>query len=723
MPNYKDLKNKDIKKANNDFNGIILNILKETEKERKELFKDNRTVSDLTEAERTRAAKLYEFIFGMLANRPEVKLFKEVHPEAKDTDFIFVNNQSMTEIIQNDTEIHQAIKDGKVKPVMQNPNAMDDFIGAKALEIITKAENEQIGFSELEVNKEEDGLFAAGISLLGEVAEKVVEELGKKNDEINAGENAENEGEPEKKNEEIEIKEPEKENEEKENNEPKKDEESDIEEERIENIDNTSEHSGSKDEKEEGDLKELETQEALPTMEEIKKHIQFEEPNTELSITDRLIAEKGTFAISVYEEENNINKTLKNIQKGFGKQNAKNLSEDEKEKIADAKREWEEVINARILQLADMYRMKEITGYYLQVRAEQLNALKINPWSKVPNTPEVETDKVPESEEELNNLITDRLEGRIWKDHLKDLPTFIQWKLENDNTIKLEEFDKDEWELLYKNACRREMEKNPPALPEKVMMPHIESEEEGEARLTGELLTETSRVVVDAYMNDPSVERERIMLSSKGTKNIGTKFMIDDRKRRFKQMLDSDIPHLSESSNNTDEAKKGKTGKEAENQKDSPINKMLSMGAEILGLEIITLNDNLVPGRLYFYTFVRRLGKDPSFQKVMKSLIGEVQAEYEREKEKNPEVRVSDIPKAQRFLEMFEDKSLLSAVRMQMKIDRMGKNPKNAVKKNAPKTRDTGTETAETENGAIKHAKIQLNKPKNPEEGKDGPKL
>ena len=127
MPSLNGLNNNNIDKVNEDLKNIILQRLKETENERKALFTTSdgkeRSAEDLNEVERSRAVKLFEFIFGMLANRPEVKLYKQVHPEANDLDFIYINDQNLTQIINNDEAIQVAIKEGK--PVVKPGNIME----------------------------------------------------------------------------------------------------------------------------------------------------------------------------------------------------------------------------------------------------------------------------------------------------------------------------------------------------------------------------------------------------------------------------------------------------------------------------------------------------------------------------------------------------------------------------------------------------------------------
>ena len=111
--------------------------------------------------------------------------------------------------------------------------------------------------------------------------------------------------------------------------------------------------------------------------------------------------------------------------------------------------------------------------------------------------------------------------------------------------------------------------------------------------------------------------------------------------------------------------------------------------------------------------FSKKMAEAPGFREVVKPLIEEVCDQYEEMKAANPKVASNSIPKAQRLLEMVEDRSILSAFGLQQKLDKEAVKTVNNAKQpaaegNAPKP----------ESSALKHAKTQLEmEPKKPEGG------
>lgn len=664
MPSLNGLNNNNIDKVNEDLKNIILQRLKETENERKALFTTSdgkeRSAEDLNEVERSRAVKLFEFIFGMLANRPEVKLYKQVHPEANDLDFIYINDQNLTQIINNDEAIQVAIKEGKVKPVVKPGNIMDEVIfPTKALEKVTKTSEDSLGFSVLKANDLTEDVVVEGIKKIGgKITEKLKEEIKSEDaEELNEGD------------------------------------ESLDKEDRISEIGDVSG---------ENDLLN-ETAHTVPSIDVIKEHIEFKD-KSDVDVTSKVITENDALTLKIYEADNAVNKELKDIQAVINKEKPGS------EKYMDAERGWKEVIDARLAKLADSYRMKEITQYYFTTRAEQLNALKNDIHAKIPKTPGVQSDKNPESMDQYDQLLHERVEGDLWKDneHLTDLPTFIRWKLEQDDSIELDEFTKDQWELLYENECRREAEKKNMPLPEGVQVPVFETNEEREQRLSEELNKNNSQMILDSLVNDPEVSPDVKKLKPNNPQvTIGNDYMLFNARRLLKNELNNLIPELAE------EELKEKDGKETPGS-EMFRNTLCRMTANVIGHKVIQDNNDRVPGGLFYFTFNERMGKEPAFRKVIKPLLKEICEEYRQEKEKNPEVRVSDLPKAQRFLEMADDNSIFSAFGLQMKLDKKAKEQPAAGKGN---NKGNAKENQNAENGAVKHAKEMLKqqpKPKGP---------
>ncbi len=712
-------KNEEIKKNNEQISALIYQRLKETEEERKKLFTNSdgkkRTLNDLTEAERIRAAKLYEFIFGMLTKRDEYRLYKEVHPEVRPTDFIFVNNVAFTQIIEEDQEIQQAIKEGKVEPVQKFVNVMDEggFMGAKIIEKVTETAADVISFTTLKVAEASGEILKDGVMLVAEALEKDLENL--------------NEGNPEDQFEGSEFDE-----------EPIENINKEIEntgengEEINENKENTGEEKNTGEEINENNL-EINTdieRIPVPEMEKIKEYLvpkdkkgkPIVDNNENLPISDRVIMEFDKYGQKFYEEEKVFNDSLKEIRKTLVKEKPRKDKNDvlmpPSENYKEAKRQWEEAIDARLYKLADSYRMKEITGYYLTKRAEQLNALKNFKGADIPEIPktpslyekkiekpgEEDVNSGSESEEELKDLLTARLSGTLWKDHIKDLPTFVEWKLNQDPDIALEEFTREDWEILYQNECRRQMEKNPPALPEGVVMPEEMTQEEKDKMLFHEMNENAGQIVVDDIMNDPSIPA-RQKTGVKGNINIGNQLLLYDAIEKLKKNLIDYIPTIVEAEENPEEANRKYGDKKEKDQDASAIvemmeNTLVKVTAPSIGFALIEKNDQRVPGGLYFWGFIKKLEKEPAFEKVVKPLIREIAKEYKEEKQKNPDIKVQDLPKFKRFIEMQTDGSIVSAFGLQVKIDKAKK--KAADAKAAKKT---------AQSSAVKHALNQLNVP------------
>ena len=146
MTNY-DFTNKEIRVNNKKLKQLIEKRLQDTEILRYSLFYyddgEERDSESLDDEEAELAAMLYEFIFGMLASRPEVKAYKAAHPEAKDTDFIFVDNLTLTEMINRDKLVQKAMRDGKIDPVTmkvnQIPVSKPKKYKIRLLRLLTKA--------------------------------------------------------------------------------------------------------------------------------------------------------------------------------------------------------------------------------------------------------------------------------------------------------------------------------------------------------------------------------------------------------------------------------------------------------------------------------------------------------------------------------------------------------------------------------------------------------
>ena len=680
MPGIEDLKNDKIEEENMKYAKSLAELLKATEEERRKLFLTfdgkKRTAAQLSEAERIKAAKLFEFIFGMLSKRPEVQLYKQVHKNASNMDLIFIDNQSMTEIIKNDPEIQRAIRMGKVEPIY-HANVMSDFIGAKALEKITFAEqeNRSIGFSSIKVTDDGKDLalgevvFAAvtvGAALVKDAFNGLKkDEEGKKNAETedkNKEDKTNKNGEKDKDNKET----------------VESDSEADLED-HIEDVnDNT-------------DNPEEEQESADPTLQDIKEYVGYEEPDPNQSVSDRLRVEINSYAIPIYEAENEVNKELKEIQKTLKKERP------ETEKYGETKRKWQEVIDARLFKLADMYRMKEITEYYFITRAEQLNMLKLNMNVKIPNTPELSNPTVPGSVEAYNNLLLDRLNENIWKDHLKNLPAFIQWKLEqkpeneNEPALALRDLDKDGWALLYENACRAEMMKNPPALPAGVVMPRELTEEEKERKKNAETDEEVSKQIVNNSTEEKSYKPAMIALLQQ------KKLVLGGIERK-----------LGETYINVEAALKENLITDAD-LKDYAYSPVYNIVANAIALDIVERReDHKVPGGLSFWGFQRTLAQFQGFRNVVRPLIDEIYEQYrvshEATGENTEKITIYDVPKAKRFVEMLEDHSVINAVAMESKF----------MKQRESKQGNQG-------DGGIKHVLEQLKIP--PRQPEAGPKV
>ena len=115
-----------------------------------------------------------------------------------------------------------------------------------------------------------------------------------------------------------------------------------------------------------------------------------------------------------------------------------------------------DIINERLIELADGWRQKEVTPSYLKARYEQLNTLDKNLRGKIVELPPFVDNQNSETLKEDYKMINDRVTGHAWEGHLQNLDRFKEWKLKNDPLLEEGELTDEDWQMIYHNEIRRQ---------------------------------------------------------------------------------------------------------------------------------------------------------------------------------------------------------------------------------------------------------------------------
>ena len=397
--------------------------------------------------------------------------------------------------------------------------------------------------------------------------------------------------------------------------------------------------------------------------------------------------ERTEFEKKTQKEDVQFSKDIEKLAKKLEK-----LSHDSLE-YKEAKEEFNRQIDGRIHELVDGYQKREVSDIYLQNRVEQLKDLKENPTMESWELPSFSD---PEDKERSDNFLKGRfiVERNVGRpDHLKNIESFIDWRIRENakigEEISFDEFTQDDWELMYQNELSREAEKNPVPLPEGLELPKEPTAEEKAAKQNEIVDLEVTKAL-EPKPNEKDYRRNPIKNYKPDQERKGTI-------HRLEEMLPEHIKLLADMRNEPQSV-------DRDSMVEGSKRTLCNLIAKSIALGIIERHNGVVPGKMSAHAFETRMAAEPGFQAVVMPLIDEVVDQYVQMKETNPEISAQAIPKAQRLVEMIEDRSILSAFGMEKKI---------SLNPAADKT---------AEHSSVKHAKAQLNVAPKPKV-EEGPKM
>ena len=145
----------------------------------------------------------------------------------------------------------------------------------------------------------------------------------------------------------------------------------------------------------------------------------------------------------------NIERLQKRINKAVKTGNQKSLNE--------SVEIFKDMVEDRLKDLADDYRLHRVTESYYIERTEQLLSIRENPTRKMGNIPKFLDPKDPERYARDTKMIGDRVKNNTKDHYLDNIKNFKRWKLQQKDMELLEESElsADEWNALYKSEIER----------------------------------------------------------------------------------------------------------------------------------------------------------------------------------------------------------------------------------------------------------------------------
>ncbi|MBP3718253.1 MAG: hypothetical protein J6I58_01890 [Eubacterium sp.] len=152
------------------------------------------------------------------------------------------------------------------------------------------------------------------------------------------------------------------------------------------------------------------------------------------------------------DKDTKLNKRLSELQKGIVKagMSTKQGAALKKRKYLE---EYNELINNRIAELKEEFSCKELTEHYTRERVSQLRTLKANYTNPIPKLPTL-VSADPQARVQDIQLIGNRALDNVWEGPLKNLDTYITWRLSKPDMegMRRSDMSDEEWKMAYKNA-------------------------------------------------------------------------------------------------------------------------------------------------------------------------------------------------------------------------------------------------------------------------------
>ncbi|MBP5332489.1 MAG: hypothetical protein J6Y89_11635 [Lachnospiraceae bacterium] len=313
------------------------------------------------------------------------------------------------------------------------------------------------------------------------------------------------------------------------------------------------------------------------------------------------------------------------------------------------------VAAARMQDLIDEYNAKQITESYLIERYDQLKDMMSRPEYSHPNElPKIISDD-PQQRYEDMKVINGNVLGNVWKGHLKDVESYIKYRLDSDPNLDRGDLSNEEWRESWRNAIKFEA-----------------MELRGKADLPlGVLNPEDIENTIDQDDMLQEADPEELKEREKKLKEIA-------ESRHHKEFYDDIVSGLGKTDN---ERRMEVSGQEKEAQLLSmpqaiyenitelgKIDKELYMAvARPVALQLVEIRGGKIPGNMKLEQFTEKLARDKSFRAVLKPLFDEIH------NEKTANDKAEKLESAEHLIGMVKDGTILHAFGLETRTAKMGK--------------------------------------------------
>ncbi|MBP5331818.1 MAG: hypothetical protein J6Y89_08215, partial [Lachnospiraceae bacterium] len=344
---------------------------------------------------------------------------------------------------------------------------------------------------------------------------------------------------------------------------------------------------------------------------------------------DSISSERRMMAQIAAESDREVDLRIRDLQKplseklGAARNRVSYRPGREPQEVQDLKDEIKEIADARIQELIDAYRAKQITESYLKERYAQLDALRKDTTIDISkrNLPDIVAPHGSEQYEKDMALINDRVRNKAWTGNLRSLDAYIEYRLSQDPNLEKGDLSNEQWRDAWQNAIRVEAVKQrgqvEDDLPAGIVEPYAEIARES-----------LKNNIINNGQDGPQVEEiPEPMEQKKGDRKfydeISKGLAGEDVQERPVELGLPVYRSASESYliNNmrvrVDSWENGEAGKN-----------LYGYVANLVAIQLIEGRDGRVPGRMTFQGFSKKMRDDASFRAVVKPLFDEVYNEY-----------------------------------------------------------------------------------------------
>lgn len=369
-------------------------------------------------------------------------------------------------------------------------------------------------------------------------------------------------------------------------------------------------------------------------------------------------------------KDKQINKSIERYRKQINKY------KDNPERMMDLVGQYRTIVDERLKDLADEYRLHRITENYYVERTEQLLGVRESLTRPIGKIPQFIDEKDPDRYTRDAQMITDRLSNNTKDHYLDNITNYKRWKLQQLNMDPLEESElsADEWNALYKSEI--EAQTRGIALPEGYR--ELGNNLNQDINLTASSIVNVADLTESGRLN-PDITND---VAQK--KNVSFKRRVQELYEKASELAKKDDIDLYQ----------------------DVIGKKI---AECIASETMERMGKL-PNGVSPDVFARRLANNANFKKITQTMINTMYSDFNKKPEEG-EKTLSTI------ISLVSDKSIITACDIEQKHEA----ERQANKDNPnykPKYQSPGTAYIRgkfTEKRYERHAKKQ---PKKPEQGR-----